>query len=78
MTCLQVLLQSLEGSETALAKTTHSSCSDYMVLRMKLQLLDGFEGQAALVATVLVDVAIGYWQLGPFSMNFIEMRLKGR
>lgn len=77
MAGFQVLLQGLEGSEAALAEAAHGGCPDHMVLGMELQLLDGFECQAALVTAVLVDMAIRHWQLRALGMNFVEMCLQG-
>ena len=45
-------------------------------LRMELQFAERFEGQAALVASVLVDVALRNGHLLPFRVNLAKVNLK--
>lgn len=71
-----MFLQGLQCPEASLTQAAHGGSPDHMVLRMKLQLLHGLEGQAALVATVLVHVAIRNRQLWPLVVNFVEMHLQ--
>lgn len=72
-----MLLQGLQCSEAPLAEAAHGRGPDHMVLRVELQLLHCLEGQAALVAAVLVDVAIGDGQLRPLVVDLIEVHLEG-
>ena len=43
---------------------------------MELQFAESFEGQAALVASVLVDVALGDGDLLPLRVNLPEVNLE--
>lgn len=63
MSILQVLPEGQEGPKAALAKAAHGGRSDSVVLGVDLELLHGLEGQAAVVAAVLVDVAIRHREL---------------
>lgn len=72
-----MFLQGLQGPEAALTEAAHGGCSDDVVLRVQLQFLHRLEGQAALVAAILVDMPVRNRQLRPFVVNLVEVHLEG-
>jgi hypothetical protein len=73
---LQVLLERRDRAETTSAQNAFGQVSNGVVLRVRLQFLQRFERQTALVASVFVNVFFGHENILLSGMNFAEVNVQ--